>query len=121
MISVLSRLVGFFWFLSPPFFFFFLSFRYCKITTCRRLYYYAVPGIVSGNEHRDNSSVYDCFKGGKVTLFSKCLLGERLKWLTDDCVSYNLRRQFVRGHQQIGREKRSYPKSLGLGTTTCVM
>lgn len=116
MISVLSRLVGFFCLLVL-----FLSSRYCKVTTCRRLYYYAVPGIVSGNEHRDNSSIYDCFKGGEVTLFSKCFLWETLKWLTDDHFFCILRRQFVRDRQQIGREKRSYPRSLGLGTTTCVM
>lgn len=71
MISMLSRLGGVLgFFVSLSFvcgFLSVLSFRYCKITTCRRLYYYAVPGIVSGNEHRDNSSIYDCFKGGKVT------------------------------------------------------
>jgi len=80
-----------------------------------------VPGIVSGNEHRDNSSIHDCFKGGKVTVFSKSLLGERVKWLTDGHISYNLRKQFGRARPQIGREKRSYRKSLGPGTTTCVM
>lgn len=115
MIWILSRLFRFlFWILSLPS-------RYCKITTCRRLYHYAVPGTVSGNEHRDNSSIYDCFKGGKVTSFSKCCLGEWFKCLPDEFVPSNLRRQFVRGRQQIGREKRSCPRSPGLGTTTCVM
>lgn len=66
MIWILSRLVVLVFILGPLF-----PSRYCKITTCRRLYHYAVPGVVSGNECRDNSSIYDCFKGGKITLFCK--------------------------------------------------
>lgn len=72
MAWILSRLFRFlFWILSLPS-------RYCKITTCRRLYHYAVPGAVSGNEHRDNSSIYDCFKGGKVTSLLSVVLGSGL-------------------------------------------
>lgn len=39
-----------------------LFLRYCKIASCWRLYYYAMQRTLPRNEHRTDSSVYDCIQ-----------------------------------------------------------